>query len=263
MKKKISPVLLAGVVLTVLVLAFSLVGTFYTPFDPTEMGAGARYAAPSLSHPMGTDNFGRDLLSRVMEGAGTSFSIALAVVAIGAGIGVTAGAVSGYFGGVADTLLSRLGDAMTAFPSILLALVIVGVIGPGKRSVIPALGIVFIPSFARVSASAFRTLKTRPYVLAAKNWGVGPMRLLFRHLLPNALPSILPALTIGFNNAVLAEAGLGFLGVGVTPPDASLGLMLAEAQGMLAVAPWYAISVGAVIVLAVFGVGLIGEGLRE
>ena len=264
MKKKLrDPVFVAGAVLTVLVLLFALAGAVRTPYDPTEMGAGPRFDPPSVSHPFGTDNFGRDLLSRVMEGAFTSLSIALAVVCIGAAAGVTVGAVTGYFGGLADEALSRLGDMLTAFPSILLALLIVSVTGPGKTGVILSLGIVFIPSFSRVSRAAFRSLSSKAYVLAAKSWGVKPFRLLWRHLLPNALPSILPALTIGFNNAVLAEAGLSFLGVGVTPPDASLGYMLSEAQGMLAVAPWYALSVGAVIVLAVLGVGMLGEGNKN
>ena len=156
----------------------------------------------------------------------------------------------------------RLNDALTAFPSILLALVVISLLEPGKKiNVILALGLVFIPSFARVTRTAFASLRDVNYIKSARLMGAPAPRILAVHMLPNTLPVLLPALTIGFNNAVLAEASMSFLGIGVTPPDASLGYMLSEAQGMLLGAPWYAVSVGITIVLLVFSVGLIGEGL--
>ena len=158
----------------------------------------------------------------------------------------------------------RLNDALTAFPSILLALVIISILGPGKKvNVIIALGLVFIPSFARVTRTAFASLRDVNYIKSARLMGASKARILAVHILPNTLPVLLPALTIGFNNAVLAEASMSFLGIGVTPPDASLGYMLSEAQGMLFAAPWYAGGTGLVIVLMVFSVGLLGEGLRR
>ena len=174
------------------------------------------------------------------------------------------GAVTGYFGGIVDDILMRMNDALTAFPSILLALVVISILGPGSElNVIIALGIVFIPSFARLTRTAFASIRDRNYIESARLMGAGSARILLIHMLPNTLSVLLPAITIGFNNAVLAEASMSFLGIGVTPPDASLGYMLSEAQGMFARAPWYALSTGLMIILLVFGVGLIGEGLQR
>ena len=251
--------IMAGVMVTLIV-----VGLFWTPYDPNAMAVGGKFEGPSLAHLMGTDNFGRDIFSRVLQGAGTTFVIALATVAIGAVCGTLLGALTGYFGGVVDEILMRLNDALTAFPSILLALVIISLLGPGKKyNVIIALGLVFIPSFARVTRTAFAGLREANYVKSARLMGASSARILVVHILPNTLQVLLPAITIGFNNAVLAEASMSFLGIGATPPDASLGYMLSEAQSLFMSAPWYVIGTGATIVLLVFSVGLIGEGLQR
>lgn len=256
--------LIAGLVLTCALAALILLGFFWTPYDPNAMAAGPKFDGPSLAHWMGTDNFGRDIFSRVLKGAGATASIALATLAIGAVCGCLVGALTGYFGGPVDEVLMRLNDALTAFPSILLALVVISLLEPGRKiNVIIALGLVFIPSFARVTRTAFASLRDVNYIKSARLMGASSARLLAVHMLPNTLPVLLPALTIGFNNAVLAEASMSFLGIGVTPPDASLGYMLSEAQGMLFAAPWYAAGTGLVIVLMVFSVGLLGEGLRR
>lgn len=253
-----------GGILAAAMALLILVGFFWTPYDPTAISAGPKFDPPSLQHLLGTDNFGRDILSRVMKGAGTTFAIGAATVAIGAVCGTAVGALTGYFGGVADEILMRLNDALTAFPSILLALVVISLLGPGsKYNVIIALGLVFIPSFARVTRTVFAALRDVNYVKSARLMGASPARILVVHILPNTLSVLLPAVTIGFNNAVLAEASMSFLGIGVTPPDASLGYMLSEAQSMIGAAPWYAISTGLAIVAMVFSVGLIGEGLRR
>lgn len=253
-----------GGILAAAMAALILVGFFWTPYDPTAISVGPKFAPPSLQHLLGTDNFGRDILSRVMKGAGTTFTIGAATVAIGAVCGTAVGALTGYFGGVADEVLMRLNDALTAFPSILLALVVISLLGPGsKYNVIIALGLVFIPSFARVTRTAFAALRDVNYVKSARLMGASSGRILMVHILPNTLSVLLPAITIGFNNAVLAEASMSFLGIGVTPPDASLGYMLSEAQSMIGAAPWYAIGTGLAIVVMVFSVGLIGEGLRR
>ena len=261
MKKKLNRYLIAGCIITGIIVLWILVGHFYTPYPPTKMSS-AKLQAPSAAHLFGTDKFGRDIFSRVMQGSGTTLMIAALTILIGAGVGTVVGAVTGYFGGIVDEVLMRLNDALTAFPSILLALVIISILGPGKYNVIIALGIVFVPSYARMMRTAFAAQRDVNYIISARLMGASNLRILLIHMLPNTLHVLLPALTIGFNNAVLAEASMSFLGIGVTPPDASLGYMLSEAQGMIAAGPWYAIFTGSTIVLLVFGVGLIGEGLQ-
>ena len=262
MKKRMNTYLLAGLLITGVILLAALIGAFKTPYVPTAMDF-QRFQPPSPAHLFGTDNFGRDIFSRVLKGTGTTLAIALSTVTMGAVIGVAVGAVTGYFGGIVDDILMRVNDALTAFPSFLLALLVVSLVGPGKKySVVIALGLVFIPSFARVMRTEFASLRSRNFITQARLMGAGSMRILFVHLLPNTVRVLLPAFTIGFNNAVLAEASMSFLGIGVTPPDASLGYMLSEAQSMLAAGPWYALFTGLTIVLMVFGAGLIGEGLQ-
>lgn len=262
--RRLNGYLRAGLLLTGLLAALILLGCFWTPYDPTAMAVGPKFEGPTLAHLMGTDNFGRDIFSRVLKGAGTTFAIAASAVAMGAVCGTAVGALTGYFGGVVDETLMRLNDALTAFPSILLALVVISILGPGsKYNVVLALGIVFIPSFARVTRTAFAALRDVNYVKSVRLMGAGSGRILLVHILPNTMQVLLPAVTIGFNNAVLAEASMSYLGIGVTPPDASLGYMLSEAQSMFAMAPWYALGTGLTIILLVFGVGLIGEGLQR
>ncbi len=263
-KTRMNGYLRLGLVLSGLLAALILLGFFWTPYDPAAMSGGEKLLGPSLRHLLGTDSFGRDIFSRVLQGAGATFSIALATVAIGAVCGTAVGALTGYFGGAVDEALMRLNDALTAFPSILLALVVISILGPGRKfNVVAALGLVFIPSFARVTRTAFASLRDVNYVKSARLMGASPWRILVVHILPNTAQVLLPALTIGFNNAVLAEASMSFLGIGVTPPDASLGYMLSEAQSMLTAAPWYAVGTGCAIVLLVFSVGLLGEGLQR
>ena len=263
-KTQMNGYLKVGLTLTCVLAGLILLGFFWTPYDPNAMMAGPKLQGPTWQHLMGTDKFGRDIFSRVLRGAGSTFTIAAAVVAIGAVFGTAVGALTGYFGGIVDEVLMRLNDALTAFPSILLALVIISVLGPGnKYNVVLALGIVFIPSFARVTRTAFAALRDVNYVKSARLMGAGSGRILVVHILPNTIQVLLPAITIGFNNAVLAEASMSYLGIGVTPPDASLGYMLSEAQSMFTAAPWYAVCTGGTIILLVFGVGLIGEGLQR
>ena len=263
-RKKIqgNTILTVGLIIAGIMIALAVIGMFWTPYVPTAMKYG-RFQPPGIAHLFGTDQFGRDIFSRALKGAGTTLTIAFLTVVIGAAAGVLVGAVTGYFGGIVDETLMRINDAVTAFPSFLLALLIVSLIGPGKKySVVAALGLVFIPSFARVMRTEYASLRDRNFVTGAQLMGTPFVRILFVHLFPNTLRVFLPAFTIGFNNAVLAEASMSFLGIGVTPPDSSLGYMLSEAQGMLKAAPWYAICTGCTIVLLIFGVGLIGEGLQ-
>ena len=177
MKRRMNGYLLAGLIVTGLMAALILVGLVWTPYDPDALLAGPKLEGPSLAHWLGTDSFGRDIFSRVLQGAGTTFLIALSTVAIGAVCGTAAGALTGYFGGVVDEVLMRLNDALTAFPSILLALVLISILGPGnKYNVVIALGIVFIPSFARVTRTAFAALRDVNYVKSARLMGASSLR---------------------------------------------------------------------------------------
>ena len=248
-----------SLVMTLLIL----MGYIWTPYSPTQMDASAQMQAPSLQHLLGTDNFGRDIFSRVLQGAGTSFLIAVSVVAIGCLAGILVGSLCGYYGGTADVILTRVCDSITAFPSILLALVIVSVVGSGTYNIILALGILFIPSFARIVRGEFARCRHLNYIPSAKLMGVGDARILFSHILPNTFSVLLPAITIGFNNAILSEASMSFLGIGIQPPHASLGSMLNDSQTYLRSAPWYALSVGGTIVLLILGFSLLSEGLQQ
>ena len=252
-----------GAILTAVMAAFIAVGFFWTPYGPSAVSGADKYAPPSLSHPFGCDQMGRDILSRTLEGAGTTLTIALAVLAVGFVFGLLIGALCGYYGGAADALVMRLCDAVAALPSVLLGLVAIAVIGPGKYNVIGALGVLLIPSFARLARGEFIKYRDRDFVRSARLMGVSDLRIIFVHILPNTWPVLLSGLTIGFNNAVLAEASMSFLGIGVTPPDASLGRMLSESQSYLFTAPWYTVFPALVVVLLILGVGMIGEGIRE
>lgn len=245
-----------GAGLFFLAALLSLIGCIYTPYDPNAMNGAMKNAGPSLAHLFGTDNFGRDVFSRVLKGSQTTFLVGLAVVSIGAVGGTLMGAFTGYFGGKLDLILMRINDAIAAIPSILLALVFVGAFGSGTVQLITALGILFVPSFARVIRSGFLVQKEYDYVKNARLMGAGHLRIMFVHILPNIKGSLLSALAIGFNNAVLSEAAMSYLSLGVQPPDASLGRMLSEAQPYLLRAPWCAIAPGMMILLCVLGVGL-------
>jgi len=263
MKKNRNYNFIIGTILTGITLVLVLWGIIGTPYDPEAMDVTAKFAKPSLEHIMGCDNFGRDIFSRVLVGSGTTLLVAVLTVAIGMILGVIIGAFCGYFGGIVDEIVMRIMDAMFAFPSILLALVLISLMGQGTGNVILALGIAFIPSFARIVRSEFIRCKNMDYVKSAKLWGAGHLRIMFVHILPNTITVLLPSIMIGFNNAVLAEAGMSYLGLGVQPPFASLGRMLSEAQGFIFAAPGYAIFPGVVIILMVLGFSLLSDGLKK
>lgn len=262
LKKKYNYNLIIGISLTALIFLMVIIGQFWTPYDPNGMNGLVKNQAPNLSHIMGTDNFGRDIFSRVMSGTGITFLVALCTVAIGVVFGTLIGAFTGYYGGWLDEIVMRLNDVVLSFPSILLALIVISVLGTGKYKIIIALGILFIPSFARIVRSEVIRYKELEFVKSAKVMGAGNFRIIFVHILPNTTVSMLTAAAIGFNNAVLAEASMSYLSLGVQPPDASLGRMLSEAQTYLFNAPWYAICPGIVLVLIILGFSLISEGLR-
>ncbi len=253
----------AGLIMTAAAVLIAVVGVFWTPCSTTAMSATEKFTAPSFRHLFGTDNFGRDIFSRVMKGMGTTIMIGALVVLFSGGIGILVGAVTGYFGGIVDEIIMRFTDAINGFPSILLALVIISILAPGKQNLILSLGIVFVPSFVRIVRSEFIRLRDADYINRARLMGVGRMRILFVHILPNIFSTFWVSVMIGFNNAILAESGMSYLGIGVQPPDASLGKMLSDAQGYLITAPWYALAPGLTIVWIVLGFSLLSEGVRR
>ena len=262
-RKKWNNYLVIGVIMTGITLAIAILGACWTPYEATAMSASEKFVGPSLSHWFGTDNFGRDIFSRVMEGVGTTVVISTLVVTASSLVGIIIGALTGYFGGIVDELIMRITDAINGFPSILLALVVISVLGSGIDKLILALAIVFCPSFIRIVRSEFIKYRDADFVVRARLMGVSNVRILFVHILPNTFSTFLVSLMIGFNNAILAESGMSFLGIGVQPPDASLGKMLSDAQGYLTSAPWYALAPGLSIVWIVLGFSLLSEGIRR
>lgn len=261
--KKGNPYLWIGLFMTGTAVLLAVVGMFWTPYGTTEMSAAERFAPPSWNHLFGTDNFGRDIFSRVMKGAGTTIFISSLVVLFSGLLGIVIGAITGYVGGFVDEIIMRITDAVNGFPSILLALVMVSIMGSGRQNLILSLGIVFTPSFVRIVRSEFIRLRDADYIRRARLMGVGRMRILFVHILPNIFSTFWVSVMIGFNNGILAESGMSYLGIGVLPPDASLGNMLSDAQGYLMKAPWYALAPGLVIVWIVLGFSLLSEGIRR
>ena len=250
-----------GLILTLILFAVVVVSFFWTPFEPTKVSAFEKMNAPSAAHLLGTDHLGRDVLSRIMSGIGTSFLIAVGVVAIGCIFGIIIGSLCGYYGGIPDLILTRICDTITAFPAILLALVIISIIGGGTYNIILVLGILFIPSFARVVRTEFARIRELNYIQSARLMGASNFRIIFFHILPNTIPVLLPAIAIGFNNAVLSESSMSFLGIGVLPPQPSLGSMLKDAQNFLRNAPWCAVSSGCAIALLILAFSLLSEGM--
>ena len=260
---KDNPYLLSGAIITGIMVLVIIIGIFWTPYDPTAMNSAEKLRGISLRHPMGTDNMGRDVLSRVMYGSRITLLIAIGTVAIGSAVGTIIGALTGYFGGMFDEVTMRIIDALFAFPSILLALVIVSVFGTGWIQLLISLGIAFVPSYARIVRGEVLRCRNMDYVENARLQGVSNLRMIFVHILPNIKGVMASSIMIGFNNAVLAEAGLSYLGVGSQPPYASLGKMLSDAQQYMFTTPSYVLCPGIVIVMMVLGFAFLGEGISR
>jgi len=252
-----------GLGVTLALVATALLSTLYTPRDPLEMSIAGRLQGPSAAHWLGTDQFGRDLLSRIMAGAVNSIMVGVIAVGIGMGIGIVFGMLSGYFGGWLDEGFMRLMDAVQGFPAILSALLLAAVFRPTLGVSMVAIGVAFLPIFARLTRASFLEFRDREFVLAARALGAGDVTLICRHILPNSVPPLIVQATISFPVALLAEAALSYLGLGTQPPHPSWGLMLKEAQAFLGTDPWFAIFPGSAIALTVLGFNLLGDGLRD
>jgi peptide/nickel transport system permease protein len=259
---KQNPEFITGLVLALLVAGMSLVGLFYTPYAYNAMDSANRFAAPG-AHLFGTDNFGRDVFSRVMIGGRYTLLVALCTVTLSAALGSALGLLTGYVGGLWGEAVMRLMDALSSFPGILLALVMVSVLGNGPFTLIIALFILFIPGYVRIMRSGALQYKDRDFIKAVELMGASHVRILFRHILPNTLPSLLSAAALGLSNAILAEATMSYLGLGIQPPVPSWGRMLAESQNFLFAAPWCALAPGVMIMLTVIAFHCMGEGIRK
>ena len=249
------------ILLSVVFLAF-LVSLFWTPYDPYATDASSKLLAPSAAHPFGTDNFGRDVLSRVMSAAKFTVFISFAGVAIALILGTVTGLPAGYFGGFADKSIMLVNNSIMCFPGILLALVAVAVFGASMFNVVWALGLVFAPTFARVYRAGTLEIKEYDYITHARVMGIRPFRIMLLHILPNLVPQLLPATVIGLANMTLFESGMSYLGLGVQPPDASFGKMLAESQAYIRVAPWLVIFPSLMLVFYILGLYFVSEGMR-
>jgi peptide/nickel transport system permease protein len=256
--------LVLGLGLSGVFVAAALISFVWTPYDHAAMSIADRMAGPGAAHPLGTDHFGRDILSMIMVGARTSIAVAILAVGIGMAVGVPLGLLAAANrGSLVDEVVMRINDLVFAFPSLVIAILITSVFGPSATNAIIAIGIFNIPVFARVARGAALSLWTLDYVRAARVAGKGKARISAEHILPNIANILIVQGTIQFSLGILAEAALSYVGLGAQPPTPSWGRMLADTQTMIALAPHMAIFPGLAIVLTVLGLNLVGDGLRD
>jgi peptide/nickel transport system permease protein len=257
------PIGFLGAAIVVLVVALALLADLITPYDPTWQ-IDERLTPPNADYVLGLDEFGRDVYSRVIYGSRVSLYVGMvSVVFIALPIGVTLGVLAGYFRGWVDTLLSRIVDVMFAFPSVILAIVIVGILGPSLTNAMIAIGIVYAPTFARVARGSTLAVAGLDYVMASRTIGARDARIIFRRILPNIAAPLIVQTTLALSTAILVEAALSFLGLGTQPPTPSWGTMLNTGRRYMELAPWVAIYPGVAIMIAVLGFNLAGDGLRD
>ena len=254
---------IAGAAVLLVLVALALFADAIVPYDPTLIAAGERLRAPELAHPFGTDAFGRDILIRVIHGSRISLQMGIVSVAIGAGLGVTVGLVSGYYSGWTDRILMRGIDVMLAFPGILLALSVVAILGPDLNNAMIAVGLAAMPHYTRVVRGSVLAARELQYVEAARVVGCRDRSVMFRHILPNVLGPVIVLATLGVAGAILAGAALSFLGLGAKPPSPEWGAMLSEGRAYLRAAPWITTFPGAAIMVTVLAINLLGDGLRD
>jgi len=253
----------AGIAIVGVVVLAAVLGPWLIPFDPSAQELALRLEGPSRQHWLGLDELGRDILSRVVSGARVSLAVGLIVVSVSAFIGAIAGSVAGYYGGVVDDAISRVIDVLLAFPGVLLAIALVAVLGPSLTNVALALSSIGWVGYARVVRAQVLQAREFEYVVAARAVGAGSPRILIRHILPAALPALTVQATLGMGGAILSEAALSFLGLGVQPPTPSWGAMINYGRAHILDAPHLTVFPGLAIALLVLGLNLLGDGLRE
>ena len=257
------PFAVAGLIVLVVLVAASIFAPYLTPYSPTRFAPRNALQPPTVQHPMGTDQIGRDQLTRILYGGRISLQIGVVAVLIGAGAGILLGSIGGYFGGWTDEAVSRLIDVMLAFPNILFALAVVSVLGPGMINLMIAIGVASIPGFARLTRGVVLAAREFDYVTAARALGGSHARILTRHILPNVSPALMVYATLSMASAILSGAALSFLGLGTQPPTPEWGLMLSEAREYIRNAWWTAVFPGVMIMLAVISINLIGDAMRD
>lgn len=252
-----------GLILVVIMFSIAIFGPRLTPYQFEEMILKDRLTSPSLKHILGTDQFGRDIMTRIVYGAQVSLIVGAGGTAVAMIMGVILGAMAGYHGRWLDEITMRIIDVVMAFPFIVLAVVLAWIVGPGMRNLILVIGIIRTPQFARITRSSVLTTKETAYVEAARTVGVRGIVILWRHILPNCISPILIYASLSIATAISAEAALSFLGLGIQPPRPSWGMMLAEGQRFMFDAPWLATFPGIAISLTILGYNLLGDGLRD
>lgn len=252
-----------GSIILLLFILMAVFAPFLAPYDPFYMDTEAILSAPSAAHLLGTDNMGRDILSRIFYGARISLRVSIISVSIATVAGVILGVAAGYFGRITDGIISRILEIMFAFPEVLLALLIMSILGPSLNNIIIAIGIVYTPIFARITRGAVLSVKDSLYVEAARSIGVRDSTIIIRHILPNILSPILVQITLSLAFAILSEASLSFLGIGVEPDIPSWGIMLNNGRAWIEIAWWVGVFPGIAIALAVLGFNILGDGLRD
>ena len=257
------PVGIASLVIVTALVLCAVLAPVMSPYDPMEQRMTATFAPPQPSFMAGTDNLGRDLLSRIIWGAQVSLAVGVLAVGIGGSIGGFLGLLSGYFGGKLDMVMQRFVDALLAFPNLILAMVIVIVLEPTLMNVVITVAIVLVSPTVRVIRSATIGAKANEYVQAARAIGASDLRILLRHAAPNCMAPFIVLTTAQISTAILAEASLGFLGLGIRPPTPTWGSMLSEGRQYVQIAPWMAIYPGIAVSLAVYGFNLLGDTLRD
>ncbi|GAQ18500.1 glutathione transport system permease protein GsiD [Oceanobacillus picturae] len=254
---------LIGVIIIVLLVLTAILAPVIATHSPTAQDIVNRYQAPSSDHLLGTDELGRDIFSRIVYGTRISIQIGVIAVSISLAIGVLLGGIAGYYGRWIDQIVMRFIDIMMAFPSILMAIALVAVLGPSLQNAMIAVGIVGIPQFARIVRSAVLSIKENEYIEAAKSIGAKHGRILIQHVLPNCVAPIIVQATLGVGTAILDAAGLSFLGLGAQPPTPEWGAMLSDGRAAIQNAPWVVAFPGLAIFLVVLGFNLFGDGLRD
>jgi len=252
-----------GLAIVIVAVIAAAVGPSVSRYDPAAQTLSARLEPPSREHPLGLDELGRDILARLVAGARISLAVGLAVVSVSSLIGLTIGSIAGYFGGFVDDAISRLVDVLMAFPGILLAIGMVAVLGPSLPNVILALCVIGWVGYARLVRGQVLRVRELEYVQAARALGAGPARIIVRHVLPSALPAVVVQATLGMAGAIIAEASLSFLGLGVQPPTPSWGTMLDAGRSHLFDAPHLTLFPGLAIATLVLGFNFLGDGLRD
>jgi peptide/nickel transport system permease protein len=252
----------AAVIVTILILT-AIFGSWLAPDDPNAIDMANRFASPSLEHPFGTDDFGRDILSRVMVGARISLMVGIIAISISATVGSFLGILAGYTGRMVDEVIMRAMDILFAFPAILLAIAIMAALGRGIGNAMIAIGIVYIPIFARIARGSVLSVREEEFIEAARATGSTDGRIMYRHIFPNILSPLIVEVTLSLSFAILAEAALSFFGLGTQPPDPSWGRMLSEGRAYFQQSAWLAIFPGLAIMLTVLGFNLLGDGLRD